>query len=74
MDLTCELNGTKYLLIEVFVVEKTTEEIIARCKEYECILQGMRRIDRGGFLTDPYVIVKVLVPEKNVIAWNNHAI
>ena len=70
-NITCELNGIKYLLVEVPITESNAKKIESRCKRHECIMQGVSKIDRGGFFSSAYMIVKILVPEKNVIAWNN---
>lgn len=69
-NLTCKLNGIKYLLVECPITDKNSKKIEDRCKKYECIMQGAK-IKLGGFFSGSYVIAKILVPEKNVIEWNN---
>jgi hypothetical protein len=70
-SITCELNGIRYLLVEELIEKSDAKTIEDRCKRHECIKQGISKIDRGSFFRSAYVIVKILVPEKNVIAWNN---
>lgn len=70
-NITCELNGIKYLLVEELITESNVKKIERRCKRHECITQGVSKIDRGGFFSSAYMIVKILVPEKNVIAWKD---
>jgi hypothetical protein len=70
-NITCELNGIKYLLVETPIVQSSVDELKGKCKKHGAIYQGVSKIDRGGFFSSPYMIVKILVPEKNVIAWNN---
>ena len=70
-SITCELNGVKYLMVEVPIMESNAKKIEHRCKRHECIMQGVSKIDRGGFFSSTFMIVKILVPEKNVIAWND---
>lgn len=70
-SITCELNGIKYLLVEYPITSNNQKKIKEKCKKYECIMQGVGKVDRGGFFSDAYIIFKILVPEKNVIAWND---
>ena len=71
-EITCTLNNVKYLLFDVLVTNSThSKKVENKCKKYEAIFQGVKEINRGGFLSSGYMILKVLVPEKNVIAWNN---
>lgn len=69
-NLTCELNGVKYLLVEVIVIPKYEKKILEKCTKYECIAQGIKEIN----IKTPYAVLKVLVPESNVIAFNNEEI
>ena len=70
MEITCELNGIKYLMFELHVTRYNHKKIDRMCVKHECIQQGVKKIDRGGLFSDGYAIVSVLVPEKNVIAFN----
>lgn len=72
--ITCELNGIKYLLVEDIVTASNKKAIEQKCKIYDCIFQGISEIKSGGFFSSGYAIVKILVPEKNVIAWENHSL
>jgi len=70
--ITCKLNGIKYLLVECPITSDTSvKKFEERCKKHECIMQGAK-IYKGGFFSNSYLIAKILVPEKNVIEWNNN--
>jgi|LakMenEpi03Aug12_release.lakeMendotaPanAssembly.Ray.scaffolds.fasta_scaffold5100555_1 hypothetical protein len=65
-QLTCELNGVKYLLIERYFDYLNNRALQDAIKENKCILQGTLRIH-------PSLIgykVKILVPENNVHKFN----
>jgi hypothetical protein len=69
-NIICELNGIKYLLVKYPVFKsnrKRSEELI---RKYECILQGVDSIKIGGLFSSTYMILNILVPERNVIAFN----
>ena len=69
---TCKLNGVKYLSVEAIVSNKSDiERLDNQCKRYGCIKQSIVKIESGYGYSNGYVIVKILVPEKNVIAWSN---
>ena len=72
-QLLYEINGIKYVLMEDFITTNNSEEIKAKIKKHEGIQQGVKEISRGGFFSSPYLVIKVLIPEKNIIAWNNDA-
>lgn len=69
--MTIELNGIKYLVVEELITSKNEEEINARLKKHQAICQGIKEIDIGGFWKGAYAIIKVLVPEENVVAYSN---
>lgn len=73
-NITCELNGIKYLLVECLVTKQNAKRIERRFKRHECIVQGVGKIDRGGLFSSMYMVIKILVPEKNVVAFNNDEI
>lgn len=66
-----ELNGRKYLLVEIPIIESKKDQTEAKLKKFECIYQGIKEINRGGFFSNAYMIIKVLVPEENVQAFND---
>lgn len=70
-NITFELNGIKYVMIEVFIIENNGSKIERRCNRHECIVQGIVEINNGGWNSRPYAIVKILVPEQNLMAWEN---
>ena len=71
MELTTELNGVKYLIVEEVATTENGKKLIAKAEKYQAIYQGVKELNNGGFWGDPYLIVRVLVPEKNVLAYNN---
>lgn len=73
-SITCELNGIKYLLIECLVMDSNQEQFNARAKKYDCIIQGFSKLVTGGFFTSSYMVIKLLVPESNIIAYNNEVL
>lgn len=70
-NLIHEINGIKYLLVEVPIISKTARKIERRCKRYGCITQGVKEVKRGGLFYDTIIVAKILVPEKNVIDFDN---
>ncbi len=68
-----ELNGTKYLNVEVLVVSKTDSlEVSNKIIECEGIVQGIKELNRGGFFLNGYAIINVLIPEGNIHKFNNY--
>lgn len=62
-QITCELNGIKYLLVERQYTESKKKKFEAILTKHECIFQGISWFPK-------FAILKILVPEKNVIAFN----
>lgn len=71
-SITCELNGIKYLTIDVFITSDNKYHILNKIKKYNAIQQSIVKKHIGGFFSDDYAIIKILVPEKNVIDWNDN--
>lgn len=71
-NITCELNGIKYLLIELFVSAPERKKYEKLMKEFSGIYQGVKEINKGGLFTDGYLILKVLIPENKVVEFNKH--
>lgn len=70
--LTCELNGIKYLLVKYPIFKANKDKAEKTFKKFECITQGVEEIKIGGLFSSSYMIVNILVPEKNVIEFNNY--
>lgn len=70
-QLLFEINGRKYVLIEELFTSASHKKMQAKYKKYECIEQGIKEINRGGFFQTAFAIIKVLVPEENISAFNN---
>jgi len=71
MDITVELNGIKYLIVEELATTRNQEKLTAKAKRHQAIYQGVKQINTGGFWGSPYGIIKILVPEKSIVAYNN---
>ncbi len=70
-NIVVELNNKKYLLVEVLVTSGNSKKLELQCKKYNCITQGIKEIKQGGWFSNAYVILKILVPEENIITWND---
>lgn len=70
-QLIYEIAGIKYLLVERQVTEQNRSKLEKIGEQYNCIWQGIKEIKQGGFLSDGFAIVRILVPENNVIAFNS---
>lgn len=72
MELTTTLNNKTYLIVEILVTRKTKEkDLMDKLKRHNAICQGVKEINSGGFWNDSYGIFRVLVPEENIIEFNN---
>jgi len=64
-----EIAGTKYLLVEVVLTDSTRAKLERLLTKYNCITQGVKELKKswlGG-----HTILKWLVPENNVVNFNN---
>lgn len=68
-QLTVELNGIKYLLFEVPMVNSNSKKINAKINKHEGIFQGVGKV-HSSFWGNNYVICNVLIPEKNAVAFS----
>lgn len=71
-QITCELNGKKYLLFEVPVIQKNSSATERMIKKHKGILQGAKV--HSSFWGASYVICKVLIPEENAEAFSNDSL
>jgi len=69
-QLIYELNGKKYLLVEIPVTESNNKKMDAKCKRYNGIFQGIKEVNKGGWFSSGYVIMKMLIPESQIEAFN----
>jgi hypothetical protein len=69
-NITCELNGIKYLQVDYLMLAGNLAKLKAKIRKYDAIFQGISKIDRGNFFINDFIIYKILVPEKSIIAWN----
>lgn len=63
--------GENYVMVEELITTRTLTKYKTKIKSNQCIEQGIKEFNRGGWFGDPLVIVKVLVPEKNILKYNN---
>lgn len=66
-----ELNGKKYLLVELIITGSSYKESIKNVEKYNGIYQGIKETKQGGLFSSGYVIIKVLIPEENIVAFNS---
>ena len=75
MEITTELNGIKYLVVEMLITDKVdNNKLDNKLEKHEVIYQGIKEINSGGFWSSKYIIARLLVPEKNVVAFNKEKI
>jgi hypothetical protein len=48
-ELTCELNGIKYLLVECMATKNNKKRLDEKIEKYDCIFQGVSKIQEEGF-------------------------
>ena len=65
-----EIAGIKYLLVERQYTEENKNNLNKIAKQHNCIWQGVKEIKQDGFFSKGYAIVKILVPEDQVVAFN----
>jgi hypothetical protein len=69
-QLIYELNGKKYLLVEILITEDNHKKIDAICKQCNGIYQGIKEINRGGWFSSAYCVMKFLIPEDQIETFN----
>lgn len=76
MELIHEIKGKKYILIVDFVRSiKGLVECAKRMKKHNCIFHKMEYAQKGFFYPDKKATnVFILVPEENIIEFNNEII
>jgi hypothetical protein len=67
-----ELNGKKYLLIEVVKWRKNQKELTEDINKFECIYQGIKQVQSETLLKDWFAILKILVPEEHAFKFNKY--
>jgi hypothetical protein len=72
-SLTCELNGIKYLCVDEIYTNSNNKRLKIKLKKYEAIEQGVKDA-HISFWSHSYIVVRVLVPEKNIVAYNNDSL
>lgn len=70
-ELTCVLNGIKYLQFQVPLYSSIRDEIMQNIKACEGITQGVNSVVGGGLLSSGTMIINVLIPEHNVLKFND---
>ena len=68
--MTLELNGIKYLLVEEVLTVKNNKSLEEKRRKHNGIYQGVKEISKSGFLKSGFIIVKVLIPEENIVEYN----
>jgi hypothetical protein len=73
-DLIVTLNDQRYLVVDIpttLTNTTTAKKIEAACKRHEGIYQGFNKLSSGGLFGVDIYNIRVLIPEKNIIAFNN---
>ncbi len=71
MDITINLNGIRYLIVEELFTTRNQERLTEKAKRHGAIYQGIKELNTGGFWGSPTAVIKILVPEKQIVAYNN---
>jgi hypothetical protein len=70
-QLIYKIAGKKYMLFEVPIVGSAgAKKFEQRMKRHKGICQGVKEMKRETFWTSASIIVKALIPEENIIAFN----
>ena len=65
-----EINGEKYIIIELPFVEGSMKRFNAFVERNQMIFQGIKKIDRGGLFGKAVIVHKFLLPEKNFLQYS----
>lgn len=68
-NLIYELNGKRYLLVEVPIMKGTKERVNAAVLKHGGIYQGIKKIHQS-FWGQSYAINKFLIPQENITAFS----
>lgn len=71
MEITTTLNGVKFLIVEELATRRTQQKLIAKAKRHGAIYQGIKEFNSAGFFSEPYGIIRVLVPEDKIYEYDN---
>lgn len=66
------IQGENYILVEVPILKNNNDEIISVGDKYQCIYTGIKEVSAATFWNKAIYAVKLLVPEKNIVKFNNH--
>lgn len=69
-QLIYELNGIRYLLVELPITSGNNKNTVATYTKYDGIYQGVKDIKRAGLFYSGLAIIKVLIPERNIVEFN----
>ena len=66
-NIKTSINGIDYILIDVVATRSNAEKEQAKAEKYEGLQIGVREVNAK----DGYIVFKILIPEKNFVAYNN---
>ena len=69
-EIVFDLNGIKYLLVDVAVTDENKEKMIDDFKKYEIDYRGLKEMKEPKLFFPGYIIMEILIPEKNIIECN----
>lgn len=65
-----KVNNIEYLLVEKLIIKSSQSDYINKMiKKFKAIEQGFGEIKKGGIVSSGYIILKILVPCKNINKW-----
>jgi len=64
-----KIDGINYLLFELPITNSNKDKMEITIKKHGGIMQGVKTVNRS-FWGNGYVIANILIPEKNVLAFN----
>ncbi len=75
MNIAHEINGIKYMLfncpLPILTSSKNIDELYNNVNGLNGIIQGCDRI-KGGFFSDDYFKITVLIPENKALEFSKH--
>ena len=68
-NLINEIDGKRYVLATIPVVENDKNYNKMK-KNFGVLFQAVKKVDRGGFFDNAFLVVNILIPEQRFVAWS----
>ncbi len=59
------INKKKYLSTDLLITRENAKKVEREMKKYGVLQHRVKKLKIGGFFGKPYMVISVLVPEKN---------